>query len=71
MHTLLLQSHSETIQECSLLAQYTSVDEFSSTRFPMCLIFTLDCKSDQALLKELPYILPQQAQGQTQTYMHA
>lgn len=73
MHTVLLQSHSETIWECSLLAQYssTSVDEFSSTRFPMCLILSLDCKSDQAPLKELPNILLRQAWGQTLTCTHA
>lgn len=72
---VLLQSHSETIWEGSLLAQYpgTPVDEFSSTVFPMCLILSLslDCKSDQALLKELPNILLRQAWGQIRTYSYA
>lgn len=37
------------------LAQHssTSVDEFTSIRFPTCLILSLDCISEQHLLKEL------------------
>lgn len=68
--TSLMQRCSDTIGEGSLLAQRTStpVYELTATRFPMCLI--RHCKSDQALLKDLPYILLRSARGQTDTHKH-
>lgn len=69
-HTSLMQRCSDTIGEGSLLAQRAStpVDELTATRVPMCLIH--HCKSYQALLKDLPYVLQWSARGQTHTHTH-